>query len=99
MLHVLAVDPEAPRPLEAPPSIEVAWAHDAEDALEKLSRNRRIDAVLFFDDATARATADILAADGGGWPPLFQEGGSAVDGIEALDPAALFENLRRRLGE
>jgi hypothetical protein len=99
MLHVLAVDPEAPRPLPIPPSIEVLWAHGPEDAAEKLARNRRIDAVLFFDDGIARATAELLAAEGGTPPPLFRSGESGAAEMESLDPDALFEDLRRKLGE
>ncbi len=99
MLHVLAVDPGNAHDLDAPPTIEVLRAHSAEDAIEKLSRNRRVDAVLFFDDETARATAALLAEDGGVWPPLFREGSSRIAGVASLDPAALFDDLRRRLGE
>ncbi len=99
MLHVLAVDPDGPRSLDVPPSLEVLWAHGPEDAAEKLARNRRIDAVLFFDDGIARATADLLAADGGMPPPLFRSGPSAAAEIESLDPNDLFDDLRRKLGE
>lgn len=99
MLHVLAVDPENARVLSAPPSFEIVRAHSAEDALEKLSRNRRIDAVIFFDDETARATAALLAAEEGAWPPLFRAGDSAIPGVSGLDSADVFEEIRRRLGE
>jgi hypothetical protein len=99
VLHVLAVDPGGPRGLDAPPSIELLWAHGPEDAVEKLARNRRVDAVLFFDDEVARATTDLLAAEGGTPPPLFRPGGSAIAGVEDLDAAALFEDLRTKLGE
>ncbi|HET9796221.1 MAG TPA: hypothetical protein VFS34_17370 [Thermoanaerobaculia bacterium] len=99
MLHVLAVDRDAPRPLVVPPSIEILWAHGPDDAVEKLARNRRVDAVLFFDDGIARATVELLAADGGTPPPLFRAGTTGVAGVDALDPASLFDDLRRRLGE
>ncbi len=99
VIHVLAVDAEAPRPLAVPPSIEVLWAHGPEDAAEKLARNRRIDAVLFFDDRIAKATAEAVKADGGTPPPLFRAGATSVAGIESLDPDDLFDDLRRKLGE
>ena len=99
MLHVLAVDADAPRPLAIPPSIEVLWAHGPEDAAEKLARNRRIDAVVFFDDGIAAATAEAVGADGGTPPPLFRAGATSLAGIESLDPNALFDDLRRKLGE
>lgn len=99
MLHVLAVSPAGPRDLAAPATFEILWAHSAEDAVEKLARNRRVDAVLFFDDATARETAELLAGEGGAAPPLFQEEGSGGDGIVSLGRGDLFGELRRRLGE
>lgn len=99
MIHVLAVCPDGSRDLAPPPSVEILRAHSADDAIEKLARNRRIDAVLFFDDATARETSELLAREGGVWPPLFQEGGSAAEGVTALDPRRLFDDLRTRLGE
>ena len=99
MIHVLAVSSDGPRDLAPPPSAEILWARSAEDAIERLARNRRIDAVLFFADATARETADLLAREGGVWPPLFQQGEAGTEGIAPLDRSALFEDLRRRLGE
>lgn len=99
MLHVLAVSPEGPRDLAAPASFEILWAHSAEDAVEKLARNRRIDAVLFFDDATARETTELLAGEGGASPPLFQAAGGGREGIVSLGRTDLFGELRRRLGE
>jgi hypothetical protein len=98
VLHVLAVDSGGGRELDAPPSFEILRAHSAEDAVEKLSRNRRIDAVLFFDDETARATALLLSEEGGVAPPLFREGPSGVTGVAGLDSGSLFEDLRRLLG-
>ena len=55
MITILAVGPDA-EALAAfgasHPSIEVVTAHGAEDALERLARNRRIDAVLLLDGRT-----------------------------------------------
>ena len=99
MLHVLAVSADGPRDLAAPASFEILWAHSAEDAVEKLARNRRIDAVLFFDETAARQTAELLAGEGGAAPPLFQEEGSGGGGIVPLPRTDLFDELRRRLGE
>ena len=98
MLCVLAVEPGSGRELDAPPSFEILRAHSAEDALEKLSRNRRIDAVLFFDDETARATTLLLSEDGGVSPPLYRNGPSGVAGVVSVDPGSLFEDLQDRLG-
>ncbi len=98
MIHLLVVDRDGPRALDAPASFEVLWAHCAEDALEKIARNRRIDAVLFFDDATARETVESLAAGGAGCPPLFQPGRTSVAGVVALG-GSLFDDIRKSLGE
>jgi hypothetical protein len=96
VLLVAPADAAAPAP---PPSIELLRCSTADEALETLSRNRRIDAVLFFEDASARQTASLLEAEGPAWPPLFRAGRSAVPGVTGLDPASIFEDLRRRLGE
>ena len=99
MIHVLAVDPEDPRDLGAPPSVEVVWAHSADDALEKLARNRRLDAIVFFEDRLARETAGLLARDGVGAPPMFRSGPCRLETAQPLDPDDLFGELARRLGE
>lgn len=98
MISVLAVDPRGPVELDPPPAIEVLWAHSAEEALEKLARNRRIDAVLYFDEALAKETTALLGAEGTCVPALFGVG-AAVDGVIPLDRLRLFEDLRERLGE
>ena len=99
MIHVLAVSADAPRDLAPPPSVEIVWARSAEDAIEKLARNRRIDAVLFFDEATERATAELLAAEGDASPPFFRAGAGGPEEAGAIDSSALLDDLRRRLGE
>lgn len=87
-------------PLAVPPSVELLRSESADEALEVLSRNRRIDAVLFLDAGTAAETAALLAEEGPSWPPLFEAGESAVPGgIVALDPGSVLEDLLRHLGE
>ena len=71
MITLLLVGPGDSAPLSVPPSVELLRSSTAEEALETLSRNRRIDAVLFLDDATAKETVTILAEEGASWPPLF----------------------------
>ncbi len=99
MISVLIVGPGEPANLESPPSIELLRCATPEEALETLSRNRRIDAVMFFDGDTARETSTVLGEEGASWPPLFQAGRSSADGIVPLDPAEILDDLRRRLGE
>jgi len=53
------------------PSVEVLAASDAEDALEKLARNRRIDAVLLLGGPAAAEAARILREEDPGAPPFY----------------------------
>ena len=46
-------------------------AASAEEALEKLARNRRIDAVLLLADGDPTATARAIHEEDPGAPPLF----------------------------
>jgi len=54
------------------PSLELLHAHDLEQALDRLARNRRIDAVLLLLDrhSTSEVAATILEEDPAA-PPLF----------------------------
>ena len=57
---------------EPDPSVEVLVASDLEDALEKLARNRRVDAVLLVaGPAEAGALAREIRAEDPAGPPLF----------------------------
>jgi hypothetical protein len=98
MIHLLVVDRDE-RALETPSSFEVLRARSADEALEKLARNRRIDAVLFTGDALARETIERLSDEDASSPPLFSTGCAAVEGAVALESTGLFDELRRRLGE
>ncbi len=53
------------------PSVEVVAAEGAEDALEKLARNRRIDAVLILDGPGAGEFARLVREEDPGAPPLY----------------------------
>jgi hypothetical protein len=100
MITLLLVGSREDDSIAAPPSIELLRCASPDEALETLSRNRRIDAVLFLDGAAAAETAALLAEEGGSWPPLFQVGNSSLPGtVLPLDPASALEDLRRHLGE
>ncbi len=100
MITLLLVGSRERDPIAAPPSLELLRCSTADEAIETLSRNRRIDAVLFLDGGSATETAALLAEEGGSWPPLFQVGNSSVPGtVLPLDPASVLEDLRRHLGE
>lgn len=53
------------------PSVEVVSARDVEEALEKLARNRRVDAVLLLDAASAAASARTILEEDPAAPPLY----------------------------
>jgi len=80
------------------PSVEVLRAQGAEDAVEKLARNRRIDAVLLL---AGRDTAGIISAireDNPAPPPLFlpEAAPSPSGGVRRLaakEPSRLIELL------
>jgi hypothetical protein len=99
MITLLLVGSGEAVPSPVPPSVELLRAATPDEALETLSRNRRIDAVLFLDDDAAQETVKVLSEEGASWPPLFRAGRSAAPGVIALDPGAVMEDLRRRLGE
>jgi DNA-binding NarL/FixJ family response regulator len=82
------------------PSLELLHAGDVEQALDRLARNRRIDAVLLLleGEAAAEVVRTVLEEDPGA-PPIFVAG-SEVAGTRSLpaaEPAALLEALERSL--
>jgi uroporphyrinogen-III synthase len=98
VLTVLVVSPRDPavdRLASGHPSIEILHAHDSDEALEKLGRNRRIDAVLLVSPTgTAAAVSEIVAEirdDNPAPPPIFVLGlpDQAVPGIRSLPAGPL----------
>lgn len=85
------------------PSYEILFAAGVEDALEKLARNRRIDAVLLLPHAGALEFAAALAEEDPGAPPLFAPASvGAVPGARSLpaeEPERLLELLALALGD
>lgn len=67
------------------PSVEILVSNDREDALEKLARNRRIDAVLLLTgDATDTVAAAIREEDPGS-PPLYAPATAGdISGVRTL---------------
>ena len=103
MLTVLVVgEPEpgvaAPEPES---SLEVLHARDGEDAVEKLGRNRRIDAVLILSAARAGAAVAAIRDDILAPPPIFLPAGApAISGARSLpgrDAAALLAQIAQAL--
>ena len=83
------------------PSVEVLAAHGVEDALEKLGRNRRIDAVLVLAGEENPAIVDAIREDNPAHPPLYLPAGQPVlEGVRSLPagpPADLLDLIRREL--
>jgi hypothetical protein len=78
------------------PSVEIVASTGAEDALDRLARNRRIDAVLILEDAAAPEIAALILEEDPGAPPLYVLAGcrsepsgttrlSAFNGPDAAD--------------
>ena len=100
MITLLLVGPGEDLSIAAPPSFELLRCTSPDEALETLSRNRRIDAVLFLDAAAAAETTELLTEEGSSWPPLFEVGDSSVPGrVVPVDPGAILEEILRHLGE
>jgi hypothetical protein len=105
MITVLVVsDPDRARALDEAaarmPSLELLHADDVEQALDRLARNRRIDAVLLLRDPRASAdVARLILEEDPGAPPLYVIG-TPVPGTQSLpaaEPAVLLETLERSL--
>jgi hypothetical protein len=99
MITVLVVGPrERTGDLDAAasrnPSIELLHAGELEETLDRLARNRRIDAVLLLlEAAAAREVAQTVLEEDPAAPPLFAPAmGGDIAGVRAL-PADTAEDL------
>jgi hypothetical protein len=87
VLTVLVVGQEPPADAGREPDsmIEVLHARDADEAVEKLGRNRRIDAVLLLEAAGAAETLAAIREDNPSPPPVFLPPGAApIPGTRTL---------------
>ncbi len=67
------------------PSVEVVTADGAEEALEKLARNRRIDGVLILAGPDAAEIARLVREEDPGAPPLFAPAAAGeIPGVHPL---------------
>jgi hypothetical protein len=74
MLSVLVVAPasaDLTRLSGRHPSVEVLYARNPEEAVERLARNRRIDAVLLLCGAENAGIVEAIQEDIPATPPLF----------------------------
>jgi hypothetical protein len=103
MIHVLVVAPDGPLGDLAgrSSSVEVLHARDADEAVEKLARNRRVDAVLLLAGAENAAVARAIREDNLSPPPLFAPAsGGEIPGVRGLpegDPERLLDLVDRSL--
>ncbi|MGH9369123.1 MAG: hypothetical protein ACRD3M_15785 [Thermoanaerobaculia bacterium] len=103
MLTILVVggEPSAGQARELDSALELLHARDAEEAVEKLGRNRRIDAVLILPPADPAGTVAAIREDNPSPPPVFLPAGAPeISGARTLasrDPERLYELLVREL--
>jgi len=104
MITILAVGADAFAIAEAAapdPAVEVLVSRDAEEALEKLARNRRIDAVLITEAVDIAGLAREIREEDPGAPPLYAPASSgSAPGVRALaagSPEELLGALLRAL--
>lgn len=84
------------------PSVELLHARDVEDALERLSRNRRIDAVLLLlPPERAADVAALVREQDPSAPPLFAPAAIGtvpdVGPLGATTPEGLLDAVTKRL--
>lgn len=67
------------------PSLEVMTADEDEEVLDKLARNRRVDAVLLMPGPGAAALAAAIREEDPAGPPIYAWGeATGIDGVHGL---------------
>lgn len=103
MISILVVGARSSRAPAGDSSIEALHARDAEEALEKLARNRRVDAILLLEVADAAALVEAIREDNPSPPPIFLPAdASPIAGARTLtcaEPARLLELVARAITE
>jgi hypothetical protein len=83
------------------PSLELLHAVDVEEALDRLARNRRIDAVLLIvEPAMAREIAGLLLEEDPAGPPIFLPLPASAPGTRSLpasSPEELLDSIEHEL--
>ncbi|HZI66519.1 MAG TPA: hypothetical protein VFF17_08135 [Thermoanaerobaculia bacterium] len=84
------------------PSLELLHARDAEETLDRLARNRRIDAVLLLlPPNRSSEVAAILREEDPSSPPLFTAGAHepppGVRRLASMTPGEILDALAREL--
>ena len=81
------------------PSVEVMTAEDGEEILDKLARNRRIDAVLLMPGAGAAELAAAIREEDPAGPPVYAWGDAVgIEGVHALAASSAEEAVEEIVG-
>lgn len=105
MFTILVIAPEgAASPDGGNPSVEILRARDAEEAVEKLGRNRRVDAVLLLGGEENARIAREIREDNPASPPLFTVEGHGDAGpgsrrLPAASPGSVLDVLVGQLSD
>ena len=95
MITILVVGASGAEPssfAQSHPSVEILTAADVDDALEKLARNRRIDAVLLMSGAAE--AVETLGEEDPAAPPIFAPASvGRAPGVRRLSATTLGELL------
>jgi hypothetical protein len=101
VVTLLAIGPDAITLAPSAAAVEILRAHDAEDGLEMLARNRRIDAVLILSGQAPSPIIEAIREEISAPPPIFVACGlrPAPAGSRAVsgDPNAAVEQIFREL--
>jgi hypothetical protein len=83
------------------PSLEVMTAEEDEEVLDKLARNRRVDAVLLMPGPGAEALAAAIREEDPAGPPIYAWADAAriegVHGLAARDARGAIEEIVKAL--
>ena len=81
------------------PSLEVMSAEQDEEVLDKLARNRRVDAVLLMPGPGAAALAAAIREEDPAGPPIYGWGDAAgIDGVRGLGAGNAAEAIEEMAG-
>lgn len=104
MITVLVVGPHAAGATafaEGHPSVEILIARNGEEAIEKLARNRRIDAVLLLAGAETAELATAIQEEDPAAPTLFAPAAAgslpSVRSLVGTQPKELLDAIARLL--
>src|SRR5262245_57910520 len=97
MLSILVVGPTEAGFAGSGPEVEILRARGAEEAVEKLARNRRIDAVLVASQSQALTVISAIREENAAPPPLFvaAASGAVPPGVRRVseDPGLALDEL------